>query len=374
MRAGAERWLDFEDADEYADVDAFADVDTFEDIDAFLEEEFGLEGDEALTARQRTSAVRANRLLSRQIGWGLSRAAGIDIIPQLRAALGLGAAPTDDQLADAIAARQVALGLRETGQLDNRTWAQIRPGLALPATSFRAFRLNITHAGRQIGILEKVAPLRRVIVGPRRGVEIQLGFRATNMTNLQRSGFVLGNGDPNVRFIQLVQFLRQVATTGGVIAHITQTDPVAALGVPTDAHPYYRNGQIGDPSPGGAAAGFHISSAINQQAPNGLMYDNVFFDSPSTAQVPAAGAPRLVRRLETAVAGVRPGNRNTLLQTISWGFDVVRGRGGVIELREAAIIPGPTGGSALMRRLLARAAFPGHCFVGGGFPRAARCA
>jgi hypothetical protein len=106
------------------------------------------------------------------------------------------------------------------------------------------------------------------------------------------------------------------------------------------------------------------------------MYDNVFKDSPSTAQVPAPGAPRLVRRLELAVVGVRPGNRNTLLQTVRWGFDVVR-VGGVIQVQEAAITVGPTGGSALMRRVLSRetlaGAFPGHCFVGGGFPRAVRC-
>jgi hypothetical protein len=83
-----------------------------------------------------------------------------------------------------------------------------------------------------------------------------------------------------------------------------------------------------------------------------------------------------VRRLELAVVGVRAGNRNTLLQTVNWGFDVVR-VGGSIELRAAAVTVGPTGGSALMRRVLARearaGAFPGHCFVGRGFPPSVRC-
>jgi hypothetical protein len=49
-----------------------------------------------------------------------------------------------------------------------------------------------------------------------------------------------------------------------------------------------------------------------------------------------------------------------------------------VELREAAITVGPTGGSALMRQVLTRetraGAFPGHCFVGGGFPPDVRCA
>jgi hypothetical protein len=155
MRASLEQWTALNRADEYE----------AEEYSSAGEHENGL------SPRGLAAARRANRQLSRQIGWGLSRTDSI--IPQLRTDLGLGLAPTEEQLAEAIAARQVTLGLRPSGQLDNRTWDRLRPRL-LPATRFRRFRIEVSHAGRSLGILEKVAPFRRFTAGGRRGVEIQL--------------------------------------------------------------------------------------------------------------------------------------------------------------------------------------------------------
>jgi hypothetical protein len=301
-------------------------------------------------------------------------AGGFQLIPTLGARLGLAGVATEAAVAEAVAVQQRVLRLRPSGQLDPLTFRRMA---LLPAPRFRAFRVTVRHAGRVLGIWEKVAPYQRIVTPDRMGVSIQLGFRVTNPDAVARSRFVLPNGEANFRIIQVLNFLRGVATTAGRVTHARVVDPSALFpqpaGAVVDPHPYYEDGEPGD----GTASTFHIDGFRNQIGPNGLFYDLLFVDRPNVARniVPPVG--RRIRAFETAIVGVQAGRRNVILNTLRWGYDVIT-RGGVVQLSEGGIHVGPTGGSPLFRGIVARAMqagdFPGHCLVGSAFARAVRCA
>ena len=90
----------------------------------------------------------------------------------------------------------------------------------------------------------------------------------------------------------------------------------------------------------------------------------------------AVAGRRVYWNAEVALVGVRPGQRNVILNTVKWGFDLVV-EGGVRIVKLNALSAGPFGGSPDFRQVLSRAiqagSFHGHCFVGTSFPSTARC-
>ena len=336
------------------------------------------EGEAFLNPAQLTAAVQANRRLARQLGWGCVVGGSVVPITQLQARLGIAAGVSEENLAQAIETWQVAnMGGRGDGQLGQRTWERIRPGLGLPAARFLQQRWPVFFGGRQLGVIEKTLPYRETRTATNFGVEIEMGFRVTNMDAVRRAGFVDGTGEDQFRWIQALELRRigvpaiepQIQTfrrrAGGRII-----DPTSAL-ESLDPHPYYWD-EVPAVSPD-----VDIRRFLNRQAANGLCYDLIFFDGPSIPTAAALPGRRAYFNFETALVGVRPGPRNVILNTFLWGFDIVL-RSGVPTLSLNSIRPGPFGGSPSFRRVMSvettMGSFPGHCFVGPGYARAATCA
>ncbi len=341
-----------------------------------FEYEGEFEGEGFLNATQLTNAVQANRMLARQIGWGCVIGGRVNIQNDaLNHLVGLAPGASEEDITQAIERWQVAnLGGRGDGKLGQQTWN--RMGIFTPGR-FLQQRWPVSFGGRQLGVIEKVMPYRETRTATNFGVEIQLGFRVTNMDAVRRAGFIEAAED-HFRWIQVIE-LRRIGIPGGVEDTI-QTfrrraggriiDPTSAL-LPLDGHPYYwYEDHAPDP-------GFLIGNYLNTQAPNGLCYDLIFYDAPSLPTAAALPGRRAYFNFETALVGVRPGRRNVILNTFLWGFDIVL-RSGIPTLSLNSIRPGPRGGSAGFRRVLSVEAanlpgFPGHCFVGPGYSRAATC-
>ena len=337
--------------------------------------EFEDEGEQLLSPAQLADAVRANRLLARQIGWGCTRAGQVTIAnDRLNTRLGLAAGASEEDIANAVERWQIAnMGGRGDGKLGARTWSRL--GVFTPGR-FRQLRIPVNFGGRQLGVIEKTMPYLEHRSPGSFGVEVEFGFRVTNMDAVRRAGFVNVDGEDQFQWINVVE-LRRI----GVPAHEPAiqalrrrsrgriVDPTPTL-IPTlDAHPYFWD----EP---GEVTGFQ-----NRPASNGLCYDMIFWDQPNIPHAAALPGRRAYFNFETALVGIRRGGattRNVILNTVLWGFDIVL-TAGTPTLHLNAMRQGRFGGSAGFKRVMSDEAnavpqtFPGHCFVGGGYSTAARC-
>lgn len=325
------------------------------------------------------NALRANRANARQIGWGCIRAGVLSPIEQLRTLLGLAVGATEAEMAQAIARYQQGIGQPATGQLGPRTWAQmLRPGRpgqpVIPALGFRRASWPVFFQGRKLGVIEKTAPYLATNDGTSGGASIQIAFRVTNIDAVTRARFVDGTGEDQFRWVQVITTNRP--NQDGVDIRIRRfrkyIDPGAGA---RDRHPYYWDeaGQ-GDPR-------FRINAFINRSPfdaihPNSsrLCYDLIFEDLPTRPLAFADPRRRVFWNAEIGLIGVRPGNRNVILNTVNWGFDIVI-NAGAPGVKLNALSAGPTGGSSVFRQVMSRAisagTFPGHCFF--GLPGTAGC-
>ncbi len=347
-------------------------------------------------------AVAANRSLARQIGWGCVVGDRVTPIKELRDFLHLAAGVTEEGLARAIAAwQETALRQRNPdGQLGSATWSRMlkQPSPVLPRPAFAPASWPVVFGGQTLGMLEKIAPFRRCFFTPggngacggassgaaneRGGAIIQLGFRVTNPAAVRRAGFVDAAGQSVFRWIQTVDFVSVPSATSptGFVRRASQViDPTALVGAIPDLHPYYWD----EETPPGASSDFLIGKFLNRQSQdltsNRLCYDLIFEDAPAFPLSAATLGRRAYFNFETALVGVRRGNptRNVVLNTVRWGFDLIV-EGKKTDVRVSGPKAGPLGGSAAFRRIMSRDSraglFPGHCFVGGGFTGASRCA
>ena len=345
-----------------------------------FEAEGEFEGEQLLNATQLASAVRANRLLARQIGWGCVGGGRVSVEnPALRTLLGIAAGASEEDIANAIERWQIAnMGGRGDGQLGPRTWTRmnvVRPG------RFRQLRIPVNFGGRQLGVIEKTAPYIETRTATNFGVDIEFAFRVTNMDAVRRAGFVDG-ANPHFRWIQVFE-LRRFGSADAREARVQTLrrraggrviDPTDAL-EPLDAHPYYWDEDASlNPS-------VDIANFVNRPAQNGLCYDLIFFDGPTMPTTAALPGSRAYFNFETALVGVRlvgTTRRNVILNTVLWGFDIVQ-VSGVPTLHLSSVRQGPFGGSASLKRVMsvestaARPAWRDHCFVGSGYSRAATC-
>ena len=336
--------------------------------------EFEDEGEQLLSPAQLADAVRANRVLARQIGWGCIRGGTVTIAnAALNTRLGLAAGASEEDIANAVERWQIAnMGGRGDGKLGAGTWSRL--GVFTPGR-FRQLRIPVNFGGRQLGVIEKTMPYLEQRSATHFGVAVEFGFRVTNMDAVTRAGFVDG-GEDQFQWIQVVE-LRRVGVPAAEPAIQTLrrrsrgriVDPTPSMIGTLDAHPYYWD----EP---GEVTGFQ-----NRPASNGLCYDIIFSDAPNIPHAAALPGRRAYFNFETALVGIRRAGgttRNVILNTVLWGFDIILVSGRP-TLGLNAMRPGPIGGSAGFRRVLSDEAnatpptFPGHCFVGGGYARAATC-
>jgi hypothetical protein len=111
-------------------------------------------------------------------------------------------------------------------------------------------------------------------------------------------------------------------------------------------------------------------------------YELLFYDLPNAPLAFAQPGKRWWADFELALVGVRSGaqpgdrTRNTVLTTITWGYDVVVEHG-VPMVRLNRLDRGADGGSSAFRsavsRHLALSSPPRHCMVGRGWEGPARC-
>lgn len=352
----------------------------FEDLVLGIESEFPeLEDSGELSGAALADAVRANRESARKIGWGCVIGGRVIPIDPLNKLLGLGAGATEEEIARAVARWQrTQPGGRGDGKLGPQTWQLMK---VLPPVKYRPMSWPVSFGGQQLGIIEKTRPYGRITSATNFGVEIELGFRVTDMDAVRKAGFVDKSGEDQFRWIQVIE-LRRIGPTGDPADTQVQAfrrqaggriiDPTSAL-LPLDRHPYYWYEQL----PAGLDAGFHISNYLNRPGDNGLCYDLIFYDQPSIPLTAAQPGRRAYFNFETALVGVRPGSRNVILNTVLWGFDIIQ-KSGVSTLGVNTMEAGPRGGSAGFRQVLSKESaaghFPGHCYVGTGYARAATCA
>ncbi len=319
------------------------------------------------------AAVTANRILARRHGWGCVVGGAVRPTTRVRTLLGLAAGATEEAVAQSACNYQTTqLGQRSgDGQIGSRTWAGMRQRGALPAFNFRAASWEVYHGRRKLGVIEKTGPYRRLQDATRGRASVQFAFRVTDMAAVTRAGFVNAAGEDNFRWVQVIETNRQLAPAPVILIrrYGRYIDPNTGSGA-IDNHPYYWD------NAGTGTARFRITRFVNREAANGLCYDLIFEDVPSRPLSEASPGRRVYWNAETALVGVRTGNRNVVLNTVRWGFDLVS-TGGTVGVRLNALRAGPRGGSTAFRRVLSQAIaagqFPGHCFVGSGFTGTARC-
>lgn len=359
------------------------------------------EGGGGAVALDIPAAIAANRTLARRVGFGCVVGGTLQNVIMN---LGLPRSPSETQIVRAIAAWQSRNGLRADGQVGPTTWARMRADAALgiPRTSYQPFSMTVQHAGRTLGVIEKAAPYRDCYSdaptlavrhppcrrtrnnspGERGGSEIQLGFRVTDMAAVTAAGFVDGAGAPQFRWVQVVQF-RAPLSTDGVLRRFNQViDPTILVGMPNDNHPYYwyENIPVGSGLSRGFLNTFYTNRPTIDPSGNGLCYDLLFYDKPAFSLAVASPTRRALFNFETALIGVRGtigggGTvRNVVLNTFTWGQDLVRDSAGRVEVRMNALGAGAVGGSATFRNVVSReiGRYPGHCFV-GAYPTGTRC-
>jgi hypothetical protein len=197
------------------------------------------------------------------------------------------------------------------------------------------------------------------------------------MDAVRRAGFVDGAGEDRFQWIQVFELRRVGSAANTEIQRLRRLsrgriiDPTPPL-LAGDRHPYYWDEEPG-PTP-------EVDRFRNQLAQNNLCYDMIFQDSPRFLTTAALPGRRAYFNFETALVGMRTvgtSRRNTILNTVLWGFDIVANAGGP-TLSLNALRQGPRGGSAgfkqVMNAELAAGNFPNHCFAGPGYARAATCA
>ena len=210
----------------------------------------------------------------------------------------------------------------------------------LPTPGFRQVSWPVSFGGRQLGVLEKTAPYLDCYFSPGSGIcrrsrsgvaneaggaQIELGFRVTDAEAVRRAGFVDAAGEDNFRWIQIVDFITVPDfPTGTFIRRATRViDPTALVGAQPDPHPYYWDWERNTATPHGFDDGFHIRHFLDRQARNGLCYDLIFTDQPRFRLTAARPGRRAYFAFEVALVGVRLGNRNVILISVRWGFDLV---------------------------------------------------
>lgn len=334
-----------------------------------------------LPATKTAAAVNANRSWAKQIGWGCLQAGKAAAIQPLVDFLKFLSPPTEEALACAIAAWQSSQKMNPTGILDNRTWeamAVIRK-IAYPLS------IDVYFGGQKLGILEKSTPyipcysepdgscnVQRTATSVSGGVEIELGFRITNMAAVKKAGFIDENGFPKFRWIQVIETNRKLdqQTQTLIKRYSKYVDPNPVAGK-FDKHPYYWNEKNEGSDPG-----MQVQRYTNTAFPNKLCYDLIFYDRPSRPLNEALTGKRVFWNAQMALVGVRSGNKNVILDSVSWGFDIVV-NAGKPEIKRNGLNRSVYGGSSMFRKILNDAIlagqFPGHCFTGPGFRAAAAC-
>ncbi len=371
------------------------------------------------------AAVAANQVLARRIGFACvlggrlitdpNHPGGFNLplpgLPRRGAPLPGGRPPSEPDIVRAIAAWQRLNRVPVDGRIGPETWRRMQndPRLGIPRPTYAPFSMNISHGGRTLGVVEKVAPYRdcfrtvsgtsaALTLGPcnrtrvtgvtHGGSEVHMGFRVTDMDAVRAAGFVDGAGEPQFRWVQawVLRAPNFMPTTSQLRRFNQIIDPTFHLGMPNDRHPYY-NYEVSLP---GTAAGLFIDLHTRQRSldpsSNGLCYDLLFVDAPTFPLSSTTVQRRAFFNFETALVGVR-GNiraagtpkRNVVLRTFRWGYDLVV-NGPNVEVHMNALSAGSVGGSDTFRRIIggeiARPTNPGgydnHCFM-GAFPPGARC-
>ena len=335
-----------------------------------------------LSATKVSAAVTANRQAVKDIGWGCIISGKANPIKELKDILHPSPTATEEQLVCAVSDWQAKNKLPATGVLDKRTWEAMNviPKLKYPLS------VPVYFGGKKLGIMEKTAPYvtcylegdtckpNLTATATHGAMEIELGFRITDMDAVKKAGFVDDSGAPHFRWIQTIESnhtLNQV--TGMVIKKYSKyVDPIASPGK-FDANPYYWN------EPGLKSSDpFDVNNYINRPSfGNHLCYDLIFYDRPSRSLASATSGKRVFWNGEVALIGVRKGNKNVILNSFSWGFDIVIDASHNPIVKPNAMIAGPVGGSPMFVQTLNNAIkggqFTGHCFVNGKFSGKALC-
>jgi hypothetical protein len=370
------------------------------------------------------AAVAANQVLARRIGFACvlggrlitdpNHPGGFNLplpgLPRRGTPLPGGVPPSEPDIVRAIAAWQRLNRLPVDGRIGPETWRRMQndPTLGIPRPTYAPFSMTVSHGGRTLGVIDKVAPYRdcfrtltvspHLVMGPcnrtrtptdtHGGSEIRMGFRVTDMDAVRRAGFVdPGTGEPQFRWVQcMVMRAPNVLPTTSRLRRFNQVlDPTNIL-LPLDLHPYYHYEVfVGGAATADIVNGLRIGNSLRRRSPdrssNGLCYDVLFTDLPAVPLSSATMRQRTYFNFETALVGVR-GNilagtqkRNVVLRTFRWGYDVVV-NGSQVEVRMNALSAGPVGGSDTFRQVVSREVnggmYPNHCFV-GAFDGGARC-
>ena len=336
----------------------------------------------ALPSAKQMSAVKANRTWAKLIGWGCLKDGKVEAVEKLYKFLKFTSVPTEEALACAIADWQVSKKVNATGILDKRTWdaMNVIKKLAFPQA------WDIYFMGNKLGVLEKTTPYVKCYTGSdgichlmptsssvSGGVEIEFGFRITDMDAVKKAGFIDDKGLPVFRFVQVIETNRRLdqGTQTLIKKYSKYVDPNPTTGK-FDKHPYYWN-EKGE----GPDVGLQVQTYTNYTSTsNNLCYDLVFYDRPSRPLSEATTGKRVFWNAEAALIGVRKGKRNVILDSFTWGFDIVVS-GGKPEIKRNGLNKGVRGGSQKFRKIVNDAIlagqFPGHCFFGPGFSGVAVC-
>jgi len=337
-----------------------------------------------LAGTQLASAINNNRITARRLGWGNVIGGRVRPSAGVRGILGLGAGVSEDAIAKAVAEyRHRVMRQRGTGILDSATFRSMFPNLRSRKT------WTVRFGGKTLGVIDQTAPY--VPTASQQGVEIQFGFRVTDMEAVRRAGFVDTSGENNFRWIQIIELRRLgVSSVEDRVQQLRRSgrgriiDPTDAL-LPTDAAPYYRyETTITDPRFGGDSgpgSGWHFTDERNTEGRNGLCYDWLFYDRPNIPTSAALRGRRAYFNFETVLTGLRQGRGgqvcNVLLNSVLWGFDIIQKTPTTHELKLNALRAGRYGGSLELRkwmnRELNRGQFSGHHFLGSGFTGTAAC-
>ena len=330
-------------------------------------------------------AVAGNRRTAVDIHWGCFAGGNIRINVEVLDLLGLpiDTDPDERKFANAVAAYQRTKGLPPTGIIDAQTWGAIQKDR--PPQKFKPLVIPVVLNGAKLGYLEKTRPYVTTDDGTSGGAHIQIGFRITDNDAVRKAGFADTGGRPPFRWIQTIEFVANrlphipFMPPAYIRHHHQVIDPTALLaGTVPDQHPYYWDEETPRGAPADAAK-FLNDNFINQPADNRLCYDLIFEDLPHFLKIAATPGRRAYFNVETALVGINRTSltgptRNTILDTVKWGFDLVAEKGKT-EVRLNHLGPGVKGGSATFKQIISKQIgdFPNHCFVGAGFSKAATC-
>jgi hypothetical protein len=339
----------------------------------------------ALSKHDLPVAVAGNRRSAPDIHWGCFTGGNVRVSDDVLDLLGLPilTAPDERKFANTVAAYQKTKGLPSTGILDAQTWSAIQKDL--PAQKFKPLVIPVVFNSAKLGYLEKTKPYVTTDDGTSGGAHIQFGFRITDNDAVRKAGFADTGGRPPFRWIQTIEFVASrlphvpFMPPTYIRRHHQVIDPTALMaGTFPDQHPYYWDEETPHGAPDGDAK-FLNDNFINRPAKNRLCYDLIFEDLPHFMKIAATPGRRAYFNVETALVGINRSSlkgptRNTILDTVKWGFDLVAEKGKT-EVRLNHLGPGEKGGSASFKKILSGQIkdFPNHCFVGPGFSKAATC-